>query len=188
MTDILKKLIEISVMNLEKRQPNLLKNTEMTTMTEWNLGHHYANELGNYIFWLSNDIDVVKRNYENRRPDIIFHKRQINCLNLLVVEIKIQNSLSYDDILKIKKDWMKSPLNYNYGACISFSRNGDHIGQLFTNKDIIDLDFRNQDCSVSDFDNELKDEIIEIVKTIKHEHDEVETLMKKISDYFKKIV
>jgi|SRR3990167_7992588 len=69
-----------SIKNLFDNQPDILTNTSMTGMTEWNLGHHLANEIHKYIFWLNHDVDVTKRNVENRRPDIIFHKRGINTL------------------------------------------------------------------------------------------------------------
>ena len=50
MTEILKRIIESSGVELEKKQPNILINTEQTTMTEWNLGHHYHQEIYMLIY------------------------------------------------------------------------------------------------------------------------------------------
>jgi hypothetical protein len=62
-------------------------------------------------------VNITKRDYGNRRPDIIFHKRGINQLNFLVCEIKTNGS-SDEDIKKIKRDWMRSPSWYHFGASI----------------------------------------------------------------------
>lgn len=93
-------------------------------MTEWNFAHHLANEIAKYIFWLNHDIDVVKRNMNNHRPDIIFHKRGYNNMNFLVIEIKIGRNLSRD-IKRIKEDWMSNPLKYRFGASIKIDRSNE---------------------------------------------------------------
>jgi len=90
-------------------------------MTEWNFAHHLANEIAKYIFWLNHDVDVTKRNYNSKRPDIIFHKRGIDVLNILVVEIKCNNDNESDikyDIQKITEDWMQPSLSYRFGVSI----------------------------------------------------------------------
>lgn len=97
-------------------QPDVLKRTSETTMTEWNFGHHLANEIAKYISWLSHDMDVVKRNHENRRPDISFHKRGTDDFNLLAIEIKIDGSVQ-KDIQKIQRHWMRGR-GYQFGASI----------------------------------------------------------------------
>ncbi|MDD2735203.1 MAG: hypothetical protein PHF56_14800 [Desulfuromonadaceae bacterium] len=117
MTNLIGSILVSSIRNLFDRQPDILTHTSATGMTEWNLGHHLANEIVRYIFWLNHDLDVMKRNYSNRRPDIIFHRRGINALNFLVVEIKINNYVD-EDIRKIKDDWMGAELNYRYGASV----------------------------------------------------------------------
>lgn len=166
MQGLLKKIIESSVIELEQQQPNILNNTSQTTMTEWNLGHHFANVLSKYIFWLNNDLDVVKRNYNNRRPDIIFHKRGLNCLNTLVLELKIDYSINDSDIVKIKEEWTQDPLNYKYGACISFNRYGGHIGKFTHNDQVIDLDFSQTPHFPASINLILKNEILQYVETI----------------------
>ena len=176
--EIVKSIIESSAINLLKTQPDVLQNTHMTTMTEWNMGHHYATEIDKYLFWLRNDVDVVKRNYDNRRPDIIFHKRNVNRLNTLVVEIKIQESIDTTDETKIKQDWMRGKLKYRYGACVSFRRGSIPIGRLFSRDASLELDFvdselllptRNEAaCNeinrfVERIDDQSSDEMVEIL-------------------------
>jgi len=106
-----------AIRNLFANQPDVLTHTPVTGMTEWNFGHHLANEIVKYIFWLNHDLDVTKHNYDNRRPDIIFHKRRINELNFCVIEIKTSGS-SKEDIKRIKDDWMHGQLQYTFGAVI----------------------------------------------------------------------
>ena len=96
MIELIGAILTSAIRNLFDQQPDVLKNTSRTGMTEWNFGHHLANEIAKYIFWLNHDMDVMKRNYNNRRPDIIFHKRGSNGLNYLVIEIKCNNSTSGD--------------------------------------------------------------------------------------------
>ena len=117
MIDLIKRILSSSIVNLFNNQPNILTPTSQTTMTEWNLAHHLANEIAKYIFWLDHDIEVTKRNFDNRRPDIIFHKRGINALNFLVIELKMHDNTE-GDIRKIKEDWMQSDLRYRFGVSI----------------------------------------------------------------------
>ncbi len=100
--------------------------------TEWNLGHHYAHELVRYLPWLDHDIDVVKRNYGNKRPDIIFHKRGTNALNFLVVEMKRVEGDKESDLEKIQDDWMQPPLSYRYGAYVNIWARNAYKAVLFS--------------------------------------------------------
>ncbi|WP_226639869.1 hypothetical protein [Priestia flexa] len=119
MDELIKDIIYSSIKNLFHNQPDIFNNTIYTNFTEWNLSYHLANEIARYIYWLNVDIDVSKRNYNNRRPDIIFHKRGTNFFNYLVVELKKSQNDNQSDICKLKKDWMREPLNYRYGAYIN---------------------------------------------------------------------
>ena len=103
MSDLIGKILCSSVRNLFINQPNMFNFTPKTGQTEWNLTHHLANEIHKYIFWLDYDLDVTKRNRQNKRPDIILHKRGINTLNFLVVEVKCGYRTVEKDIRKIKK-------------------------------------------------------------------------------------
>lgn len=117
--ELIKDIIYSSIKNLFQNQPDIFINTRYTNFTEWNLSYHLSNEIAKYIFWLNVDLDVTKRNYNNRRPDIIFHKRRSNFLNYLVVELKKSRNDNQNDICKLKEDWMSEPLNYRYGAYIN---------------------------------------------------------------------
>lgn len=118
MLTLILNIVGSSISKLFYNQPDILNHTLQTTMTEWNFAHHLANEIAKYIFWLNHDIDVVKRNYSNRRPDIIFHKRTTNVFNFLVIEIKIGGNIK-QDITRVRDEWMKGSLNYRFGASIS---------------------------------------------------------------------
>ncbi|MBV5326512.1 MAG: hypothetical protein JZU65_02565 [Chlorobium sp.] len=132
MTDLIGPILVSSIHNLFEHQPDVLTNTSATGMTEWNLGHHLANEIAKYIFWLNHDLDVVKRNHHNQRPDIIFHIRGSNSLNFLVVEIKCHND-NKNDLRKIKEDWMGTDLHYRYGASVLVKSATDFNLRIFEN-------------------------------------------------------
>lgn len=97
----------------------MFKQTDETHQTKWNLSHHFANEVKKYIFWLDYDIDVIKVNYNNKRPDIIFHKRGTNVLKFLVLELKRNCRDDESDLTKIKEHWMNGPLSYSFGAYVN---------------------------------------------------------------------
>ena len=88
----LKNILESAAYNLFRNQPNIFEFTSETGQTEWNLTHHLANEIHKLLPDYDCDLDVTKRNYDNRRPDIIFHKRGTNRYNLLVIEVKKDGS------------------------------------------------------------------------------------------------
>ncbi len=120
---VVERILFSSLKNLFLNQPDIFNFTSQTGQTEWNLCHHLANEIHKYIFWLDHDLDVTKRNLDNKRPDIIFHKRGINELNFLVVEVKYKDRPIKEDMIKIKKDWMGNELHYRFGASIKFYKN-----------------------------------------------------------------
>jgi hypothetical protein len=130
--DILRKACD----NLFANQPNLDDFTSETGQTEWNLSHHLANEINKLLKFYDHDLDITKRNYDNKRPDIIFHKRGNNKDNLLVVEIKRNGSPREikNDIDKIKKDWFRDRLSYAYGAIINIKNNHNIEIEVFKNK------------------------------------------------------
>lgn len=119
MKQLISNIIYSSIINLFENQYEIFENTSETNYTEWNLSHHLANELSKYIFWLNMDSDVIKSKYNNKRPDIIFHKRNTNWLNFLVVELKKNKNDNYSDVNKICEYWMKEPLNYRFGVYIN---------------------------------------------------------------------
>ncbi|KAF6615080.1 hypothetical protein ACT3XG_17370 [Paenibacillus polymyxa] len=119
MENLVKNIIYSSIQNFFENEHDFFDYTSQTGMTEWNLTYHLCNELSKYIFWLNKEVDVTKRNYENKRPDIIFHKRRTNKFNFLVVEVKKNPHDKRLDIIKLKEDWMKEPLEYRFGVYIN---------------------------------------------------------------------
>ncbi|WP_242245426.1 hypothetical protein [Bacillus cereus group sp. BfR-BA-01330] len=126
MNNLIRDIVYSAIINLFQNQPDIFENTDQTNFTEWNLNYHLSNEIAKYIFWLNVDLDVTKRNYRNRRPDIIFHKRKTNALNFLVVELKKSRNDSQSDIDKIIEEWMKKPLNYRYGVYVNIWGVGEY--------------------------------------------------------------
>jgi len=119
-----------------ERQPNILDFTPGTGQTEWNLAHHLAVELREFFPSLDYDLEIVKVNYEKRRPDIVFHRRGTHEANHLVIEIKRDGSAAEvaDDIHKIESNWFRAPLHYEYGAMINLRSDGKHEIQVLTNR------------------------------------------------------
>lgn len=133
MISIVGNIINAAVQDLFIQQPDILNTTSQTTMTEWNIAHHLSNSIKKYLFWYDNDNDVVKRHYDNKRPDMIFHKRISNANNFLVVELKMGDVINDNDVTKIKEDWFNGELHYSFGACISINRSDNYILQVFEN-------------------------------------------------------
>ena len=119
--DDIKKLLHTAVRNLSRNQPNLNDFTSETGQTEWNLAHHLANEISALLPEYDCDLDVMKRNFGNQRPDIILHERGNDRHNHLVIEIKRHGSRPEidEDVRKIREDWFRLPLAYRFGALIN---------------------------------------------------------------------
>lgn len=99
------------------------KRGDFTSQTNWhepNLSFHLANELVPYLFWLDCDFDMTKSGHEDKRPDIIFHRRGTNNLNFLVIEVKREGNRSgiEGDLEKIRNEWFAGSLLYRFGAGI----------------------------------------------------------------------
>jgi hypothetical protein len=131
----LKSVIEQAIAKLFEHQPNIFEFTAATGQTEWNLTHHLAVELSAFFPSLDYDLDVVKKDYKNARPDIVFHKRGTHKSNHLVVEVKRDGSPREirEDIQKIKRRWFKKPLKYRFGAVVNLRAGGKHEIQVFEN-------------------------------------------------------
>lgn len=126
------KILCSSIKDLFNSEPDIFDFTLETHETEWNLAHHLADEIQKYIFWLNNDIELVKPNEENKRPDIVFHKRGINSLNFLIVELKHRGANDIDDINKIKNYWLTDKLNYRLGASIKINNEHGYCVTIIT--------------------------------------------------------
>lgn len=132
---LINKIVNTAIESLFNKQPDIFDYTSETNQTEWNLAHHLANEIHKFFPDLSCDIDVTKVNFENRRPDIILHKRGNNKRNLLVVEMKKagQKSGIQSDIKKIKSCWFSAPLYYKFGVIVDIKTNKNYYVKVFEN-------------------------------------------------------
>lgn len=132
----IKNILSASVDNLFKKQPNIFEFTSETGQTEWNLAHHLANEIHTFLPELDCDLDLIKINFDRKRPDIVFHKRGSNQSNFLIIEVKRdgnQKSIS-DDIEKIKSNWFRGNLDYQFGAVVNLLGNKDSQVEVFQNR------------------------------------------------------
>lgn len=114
----IKQKIEKATIQMLTSQPNFFEFTPETHESEWNISHHLANEISKVFSEYDCDLDVIKQNFERRRPDIIFHKRGSHRDNFLVVEVKRDTADVESDLEKIQHYWFQEPLAYKFGAVI----------------------------------------------------------------------
>ena len=121
MRALLAQIIASSLHNMFQAEPDLSQFVPQETRErEPNLSFHLATQLRKYLFWLNCDFDVTKREHENKRPDIIFHKRGVNALNFLVVETKRARNRREvpEDLVNIRNHWFTGNLHYDFGASV----------------------------------------------------------------------
>jgi hypothetical protein len=128
-------LLKKAVQSLFDHQPDIYDFTPETGQTEWNLSHHFANEVKELLKGLDHDLDVMKLNLDNKRPDIIFHKRGNHDSNFLVIEVKRDggNSKLEDDANKIREYWFGRRLRYRFGAVVNLKPDKTGEVRLFEN-------------------------------------------------------
>lgn len=113
-----------SVRMMFANQPDLARFTSQTNHHEPNLSFHLANEMWRYFSWLNCDFDVIKTEYQNKRPDVVFHRRGGNRFNLLVVEVKRKSNPDVNDWIcqsdeeKINNFWFVGRLRYPFGVSV----------------------------------------------------------------------
>lgn len=124
-----------AVGNLFRKQENIFNFTSETGQTEWNLAHHFANEVAVYFPEYDCDLDVIKVNFDRKRPDIIIHKRGTNKSNFLVIEAKRDGDTKTisDDIEKIKNNWFQRNLSYKFGAIVNLLNSKNSQIEVFEN-------------------------------------------------------
>lgn len=117
----IKKLLDQAVESLFANQPNIFDFTSETGQTEWNLAHHLANQIHKSLPRFDCDLEVIKINLKNKRPDIIFHKRGTHKKNMLIVELKRDgDSRQMEmDVERIRSYWFGHPLRYKFGSAIN---------------------------------------------------------------------
>lgn len=114
--------IKTAVKNMFEEEKDINQFSSESGKSEWNLAHHLALRLMKEFESYSVDIEIPKLNVENRRPDIIIHRRGKNTDNYLIIEIKRDGTLEENnsDIKKIRTYWLGDPLKYKYGTFINF--------------------------------------------------------------------
>lgn len=119
-TSDIEAILRKAINNLFRNQPDLLEFTSESHISEWNLAHHLANEIHKFFPTFNCDIEIIKPNYHNMRPDIILHKRQ-SMSNFLVIEVKKNGHRSgiASDLEKISSEWFRKPLSYQFGSVVN---------------------------------------------------------------------
>lgn len=117
----IERLLRRATADLYTKESDIGSFTSETAQTEWNLVAHLAPEIVKYFEGYSYDIDVMKVNLQNKRPDIIIHKRGTNNWNLLVIELKrdATETAIRGDAKKIEDFWHGVRLKYLFGATIN---------------------------------------------------------------------
>lgn len=119
-------ILDKALTKLFQNEPDIFQFTSHTHQSEWNLAHHYAKEVQEYFIkhGYSCDLDIIKVNFNNMRPDIIIHKRGTHVDNLLVIEVKRDGNrtLLDADKEKIKTQWFHPPLSYQFGAVVNIGQ------------------------------------------------------------------
>ncbi len=131
----IKHLLDLAVINLFKHQPDLFDFTDDSSQTEWDINHHYANEVQSLLPDYVCDVDLKKPGFQNKRPDIVFHKRKTHKCNFLVIEMKRKEKDIIGEIERIKTLWFEKPLKYKFGAVVMISGLGSYKIVFLENKD-----------------------------------------------------
>lgn len=135
--DLIRERLEEAARNLLRNQPNFFRFTSETHQTEWNIAHHFANELHKLFPGHDCDLDIVKPNLEKRRPDIILHERGSHIANFLVIEVKRDRGDVDGALLKIKEYWFSSRLRYQFGAVIVITEGEEPSASVIPNTRVI---------------------------------------------------
>lgn len=132
----IKEKLENAIKNLFINQEDIFKFTQESGVTEWNLAHHLAFEIQKEFPEYQHDIELTKHSFNNRRPDIILHKRGNHNNNFLVIEVKYLKN-TQNDINKIKNYWFEHPLRYKFGASIRIENPNNYVVKVIENEDRI---------------------------------------------------
>jgi len=138
----IKRLLLVAIGDLYRNDPTIDDFSSETGQTEWNLAAHLAPEIAKYFEGYCFDVDVRKVNLENRRPDIIIHKRGATTShNLLVIEVKRERPASevLEDARKIQEYWFGERLRYQFGATINLRADHSADIEVFSNKQAVGL-------------------------------------------------
>jgi hypothetical protein len=132
----IKQMLKNAAKNLFENQPTIYDFTPESGRSEWNLAHHLANEIMKLCPSLDCDLEIPKRNIQNKRPDIILHRRGTHEENRLVVEVKTDLTRREidSDIDKVRTDWFRSRLCYQFGSVVHLKDNKTADVKVFRNE------------------------------------------------------
>lgn len=103
-------------------QPDIFELTDASRETEWNLASHLAGKLSPFFDGYRCDLELVKPEAGNRRPDIVIHKRGTFESDLLAIEVKRDNLKgTFADKEKIERYWFAQPYVYQFGAVVNLN-------------------------------------------------------------------
>ena len=126
--------IAVAVERLLAGQPDIFRLTPESAQTEWNLTHHLARELSALLPEFAYDIDIKKPEAEDRRPDIVFHRRGMHEDNFLVIEVKRDNpNAMAGELEKIRRYWFAAPYLYRFGAALNLNSDFTYKVEIIVN-------------------------------------------------------
>lgn len=116
--DELETILNKAWLSMNDKQKNLFKLTKDSHQSEWNIAHHFANEIHEFFPYFDCDLELPKVAVLWKRPDIILHKRGDHSHNFLVIELKYNDSFiqTERDTQKITDYWFQKPYKYAFGA------------------------------------------------------------------------
>jgi hypothetical protein len=133
------KQIEIAIQEAVKAlladQPDIFELTEASRETEWNLASHLACKLAPFFDKYRYDLELLKPEAGNRRPDIVIHKRGTFESDLLVLEVKRDNFKgTLADKEKIERYWFAQPYLYQFGAVVNLNSDCTYFVEVLVNR------------------------------------------------------
>ena len=166
MANIIGRILCSSIKNLFDNQPTIFEFTSETGETEWNLACHLSHENRKYIFWLDNDVELTKANHNNKRPDIVFHKRGIHALNFLVIELKHRGADTSKDIKRIREQWTRRNLSYRFGASIRIINSEDYSVYLTAGNESYTYNYETKYISSNNISSDVRNKLDGFVNKI----------------------
>jgi len=126
MRNLLMRILCSAARQTRQNNPDLGSFSSETFQHELNLQFHYANALRTWLPWLNCDFNLSKRHLNREMPDIVFHKRGINALNFLVLEVKRRRHENKvpADLEQIRERWFGARLHYDFGAAVILDDDG----------------------------------------------------------------
>lgn len=116
-------------------QPDIFELTDASRETEWNLACHLAAKIAPFFAEYQYDLELLKPEAGNRRPDIVIHKRGTFESDLLVLEVKRDDLKgTFADKEKIERYWFAQPYAYQFGAVVNLNSDYTFHVEVLVNK------------------------------------------------------